>query len=58
MAAAAVVLNQNFGFGGKTRLPKFIDAYLDLLKDLENGKANSIGLVEQFEDLTGYELDI
>ena len=53
MAASIVVLHEKYGWGTKTRLPKFADQLLEVLSDRPPED-----LINQYERLTGNKIRI
>lgn len=51
MAASIVVLHEKYGWGTKTRLPKFADQLLEVLSDRPPED-----LITEYERLTGNEI--
>ena len=51
MAASIVVLHEKYGWGTKTRLPKFADQLLEVLSDRPPED-----LINQYERLTGNKI--
>ena len=53
LALPVYVLNEEYGWGAKTRLPGFAEKMVEAIEKIENGELDPKEIQDRFEEMTG-----